>query len=335
MKELNKASGGPWDGNKVDEAYEEMLSNIFGAQAIQKFKKAYVGDYFDLLRDFETIKRTISTDTEGKMMFRIPASLKKCSETRKLTIEDLINKSQYRGQISWMSDKIRVEKVVARSLFDVAIGELTRHVELVLSDPQVTGINAILLVGGFGECELIKDSFEKKFRNKKLIVPADAGLAVLKGSVRFGHLPDIISLRVSRYTFGWSVMPEFDEKIHDKSKKVTHYGKPRCRDVFRALVQIGEEVPVGKEIRENGRPASCDQKSFTIEMYSSTEEQPKYVTDKGCTYLGKITVDLPDSDNIADKHFSVLLTFGRTELTVRVLLEKTNRTYETYVKYFE
>lgn len=98
LKELYKATGGAWGGIEVDKAYEQMLTNLVGVGALEKFKREHVGDYFDLLREFETKKRTITTDTTGKMTFRIPAALKECAESEDMIMEDLIEKSQYRAK---------------------------------------------------------------------------------------------------------------------------------------------------------------------------------------------------------------------------------------------
>ena len=52
LKELHKASGGPWGGNVVDNNYIQFYEKLFGQDTMNRFKKEEMIDYFDLLRDF-------------------------------------------------------------------------------------------------------------------------------------------------------------------------------------------------------------------------------------------------------------------------------------------
>jgi hypothetical protein len=42
----------------------------------------------------------------------------------------------------------------------------------------------------------------------------EAGLAVLKGAVLFGHQPKIVSRRIVRLTYGIQSWPEWDADLH-------------------------------------------------------------------------------------------------------------------------
>jgi hypothetical protein len=44
-------------------------------------------------------------------------------------------------------------------------------------------------------------SIKSFFPNYRVIVPEDVELAVLKGAVLFGHKPDYIVARITRYTY--------------------------------------------------------------------------------------------------------------------------------------
>jgi hypothetical protein len=51
---------------------------------------------------------------------------------------------------------------------------------------------------------------EEAFPSQRVIVPEDSGLSVLKGAVLFGHKPDFISSRISRFTYGVKVAEKYD-----------------------------------------------------------------------------------------------------------------------------
>lgn len=76
--------------------------------------------------------------------------------------------------------------------------ELLRH-------SSVKDVSSIIRVGGFAESPMLQAAITNAFKDKKkkdFIVPRDAGLAVLKGAVLFGHQPKTISARVCKYTYG-------------------------------------------------------------------------------------------------------------------------------------
>lgn len=329
LKEIHKATGGAWGGNEVDKAYLTFLTGIFGAQAMQEFKTTQMGDYFDVLRDFETKKRTITTEVDGKITIKVPASLKdsaeRYGETKKITGG---------GDVTLSGDKLRIRKTRIQALFNDPVHMIIVHMMNLFSDPQLADVNAILLVGGFGECELVKSAFRKTFPNNRLIIPSDAGLAVLKGAVRFGHLPNLVSVRVSRFAFGREVWPSFDEKQHDSSKKSVQLGKQICKEVFWKMVDVGDEIPIGKEIAQCGTAIDITQMFACIKIFSSESHNPRYVTSPGCKFLGSIKIQLPYGKKIEDKNHKIILIFGDTELKVRAITEKDNKSVETTIECF-
>lgn len=331
LKELHTANGGAWGGNEVDNSYLQMLRDIFGSRAMDTFIQQSTGDYFEILRDFETKKRTVTGSMEGKMTFKIPASLKDAVESDGRSIKDLVKGSAYKDKMEWSGDKIRVQKSVAIQLFEGPIKKLVRHMTDLFDEPQMADVDAILCVGGFGECELVKAAFEKEFGNKNLIIPADAGLAVLKGAVRFGLLPEIVTLRCARYTFGREIWPAFKAGEHDESKKAAVGESTVCKKVFLKMVNIGEEIQIGKTVTVDGSAVHDKQLTAAINVYSSETSDPKYVDEEGCSMLGKLVVNLPEGMK-KDKAHVIEFKFGETSIIVKVTIPKTNKTYETEIE---
>ncbi|KAH3788771.1 hypothetical protein DPMN_166919 [Dreissena polymorpha] len=77
------------------------------------------------------------------------------------------------------------------------------------------------MVGGYSESPLLAETMREKFPRLTIIVPTDAGLAVLKGAIIFGHLPTSISERVSKYTYGVSSCVPFDKDKHPIERLIT------------------------------------------------------------------------------------------------------------------
>lgn len=57
VRELYKATGGAWGGNKVNEAFIEYLCEMFSKEVIEKITQEYPDDWVDIMNEFEKIKR--------------------------------------------------------------------------------------------------------------------------------------------------------------------------------------------------------------------------------------------------------------------------------------
>jgi hypothetical protein len=334
LKEIHKASGGAWGGNEVDKCYLQLLENIVQSDAMAKFKREEMTDYFDLLREFETKKRSITRDNEGKITFKLPQSLCRLAELDGIKMATKIARLHNKTKCSWTGDKLRIEKVVAKGLFASPIEMLTGHVKKMFEQPEIQEIDAILLVGGFSECDLVTEAFEQSFPGKRLLIPKEAGLAVLRGAVRFGHHLDAFKTRIARFTIGAEKWPVFVEHDHDPARKIKRDGQEHCTDIFHKLIEIGEEIPIAMTHEEESHPAFASQVNSQIVLFSSTNRHVTYTTESGCEKLGSFRIDLPKSESISDKKYTIYYFFGDTEIHVRVKMKKTNEEFEKWIDCF-
>jgi hypothetical protein len=96
--------------------------------------------------------------------------------------------------------------------------------------------------------------------------------------------------------------------------------------VFATHVKKGQELVVGEaQSKQRYTPLEADQISLVFDVYTSTEEEPLYVTDVGCTYVGQLEVDVPDLSGGKDRGVFVQMIFGGTEVVVEARVEKTNK----------
>jgi molecular chaperone DnaK (HSP70) len=147
------------------------------------------------------------------------------------------------------------------------------------------------MVGGFSGCEILQKAVKDNFPDKKVIIPEDAGLAVVKGAVYFGHVPQAISRRSAAYTYGIQICPEFNEEIHPQSKKIIIGGKARCKDVFFICVKKGERITPGFS-KSQIFQVMYDQGEYECEMFISNNPDPKFTDDKGCKRVRVLKVPL-------------------------------------------
>ncbi|WAR26420.1 HS12A-like protein [Mya arenaria] len=325
LKEIHQPTGGPWGGTYVDANYLKFLEHIFGEKAITALKTEEMADFFDVIREFETKKVTFSKQTKGKFTFKISATTRKlCEKFTGQNLEQRICSLGYGDSVIVKGgDKLRVEPDIVRTWFDGTIYNLIGHVRSLLREPALRGVQTIVLVGGFGESTYVQERLRAEIPDKRMIFPPEAGLAVLKGAVRFGHNPAIIASRVMKYTYGVHVNMLYDEKIHSEDKKyLSKDGSWRVHNCFFVYVRVNEEIPVDHQITQGYTPTSY---ISTSPIYRTRAKNPVYVTDPGCELLGKLVTELPRDIPLSELANDTTFMFGGTELLVKKRVIKTGQ----------
>ncbi|XP_052779788.1 heat shock 70 kDa protein 12A-like isoform X2 [Mya arenaria] len=317
VKELYKASGGAWGGTKVDDSFEEFLACLTDKTVVNKFKEDHLDDYLDLLRRFEVKKRIIDPDKDSKVVMSMPlAFFTTVKELLNKDFKEIVDHSSYSEQVSLLGDKLKMDPAVARNFFKESIDSTVEHVKVVLQKRENRGVEAILMVGGFSESKMLNKAVKQAFPGLKMIVPNDAGLAVLKGAVMFGHEPLGITERISKYTYGIHSDDLFDSSKHPESAKFTDTeGVERCKNFFNKHVITGQSLKVGE--------AQAVVKYFTqathtstlpIVVYATKSKTPVLITDLGCRQVGECKI--PMTGTGADREVLVRMIFGGTEIDV-------------------
>ncbi|XP_060570709.1 heat shock 70 kDa protein 12B-like [Ruditapes philippinarum] len=324
LKELHKASGGDWGGTKVDEAYEAFLTSIVGPSIISTFKTKHLEDYIELCRNFEKDKRQISpTKRDGKVTMRVIPSLSKlCKDLAGLDFTELFLQSKFSSNSKVVGDKLRINAEVFAEFFKPTVSKIISHIADLLTKPAVQGCAAILMVGGFSESPMLQENVKSSFRNMNVIVPDDAGLAVLKGAVIFGHEPTTIIERICKYTYGYATSHRYNDRCNHPKGRVEkdRNGDLRCYDIFAIHVKAGQSVKVDEEQPESiGTLVTDDQTSFVVNVYASSSTNPRLTTEDGCSLIGKLTVPISDTSSGRKHEFGIRFIFGGTEIFVKVV----------------
>ncbi|KAK3580556.1 hypothetical protein CHS0354_009513 [Potamilus streckersoni] len=335
LKEIHKASGGAWGGTKVDEAYRQFLISIVGNPVFQKFVNKHMDDYLDINREFEIKKRKIDPSTDSNnsgtdhsnIVIRFPLALKEIFE--KETGEDLeaaIKQTTRSKQITLSRDKLKVDARIMKGFFEEATRNIVDHVKMLFSIPALRDVSEILLVGGFSESKMLQHAIQKEFIRKKIVVPHEAGMVVLKGAVVFGHDSGAISERIAKYTYGVSTRRDFIEGVHDERYKVVDDdGNVKCVNLFSKHVEIGQSIQYDESFKGGYHSPDTKATSFTVELYATLKENPTYVTDAGCYKVGEMKVDVDTKVLYKDREFIISLSFGDTEIHVKALEKSTGR----------
>jgi molecular chaperone DnaK (HSP70) len=86
-------------------------------------------------------------------------------------------------KITLWGDKLRFNADLMIKLFTPTIDSIITLMKNTLSNRSTNDLSTILMVGGFSECPLIQDAVQAAFPGKRIIIPEDAGMSVLKGAV--------------------------------------------------------------------------------------------------------------------------------------------------------
>ena len=308
--------------------YDDILrsSIVLAPTFFDKFKTENQEDYIDLLREFETKKRSIQAEKTGKETIKMPFCLTSMyeKETKKKISDRIAELKQFEGKVMFTNGKCRIDADIVKSWFDDSCKNMIRHVEKLFKDSRSKDCNTILLVGGFSESPMLQHALKTNFSDKRMIIPEEAGLVVLKGAVLYGHNPLTIVSRVAKCSYGIRVFRDFVEGKHPESKKVKVGKKFKCKDVFAKHVTKGQELVIGvAQSKERYIPLEADQISLVFDVYTSTEDEPLFITDEMSTHIGQLEVEVPDTTDGRNRGVIVSMIFGGTEVSVEGTVEKT------------
>lgn len=318
LKEICRASGNNCGGTSVVVQFFKMMENILGVETFKAFKQDNLDSYIDLSREFEIKKRNFQPDNTGYVTLLIPLTVLDlvCNTYLNLNFKKALENSEYGTVTTLLNDKLRIEVKTFRALFEPTIIGIVGLIAEIMKRSNADNDTQILLVGGFSGCNLVQRAIKATFPAHNIIVPYDSDVSVLKGAVIFGHQPNIISERISKYTYGFSKRKMFDQQKHDSSHLEIVDGKERCSRVFEPIIKRDEIVPVGKKITSTAKCKPDDDGLFTLCIYQTESENPVYTDEDGCSLLGTIHAQLP-SPSPSDK-IKVELIFGGTEISVKI-----------------
>lgn len=174
----------------IDKAFRDLLAAIVGNDIMDDFQHHNMLDYNDMLKRFELKRRLFQNDMKEKIILQVPASLIEMFEKAKgKRIKDhLLTKPEYNGKVYWVGDKLRIDPNIFKGLFRETFDKIASHLKSLFSRPEFKDVQNILMVGAFSESLSLQDFIIKTFLSKRIIIPQDASLSVLKGAVILGHV---------------------------------------------------------------------------------------------------------------------------------------------------
>ena len=300
-----------------------MSHRVIWGGHYEAVQRRSVDDFIDLLREFEMKKRKVCSGSQDPIVFKLSLSLLDChKESADENIATRIARMNLSEDIKIRKDKLHVSADIVRFWFKEPIDNTVSHIMSILSEPAMNDVGTVLLVGGFGDCQLAQEAIRKAVGSRTVLIPAEAGIAVLKGAVRFGHQPRLVTSRCMKYTYGFEVSHKFDSSKHPLERMIVDsYGDEVIVNFFNSVIKKGMSVKTGEEIKiEN----FCMPRkgNAILKIFASTEQDPEYTTDPSCRLVGTIDVGCALWETKQENMINIYFTFGDTELKACVEILK-------------
>lgn len=327
LRELYCSNGDAYGGTVVDTEFLKFLSDLFGEKVINYMTEHYYNRVLELRADFETKKRKFESDGVESIKIKIPTAAL-TDAVQNLNEEPIEVKAQkayekYGDQVQIKCDKLHIHPDIMANIFKKASLGVVDLIKKTHQEDELQEINTLLLVGGFSGSKYLQSMIREEIPGLRIIVPQDPSLAVLKGAVLFGLNPKIITERIARFSYGFSVMRAFIPGEDPEELKVSDGKQDYCAQVFRKLITKGDVLKVGDRF---GVPAghSCSKESLLekyfpifIDLYRSDQKDPKYTArGYGCECNGVVLM-MPPTTGWSEASIVIQeLVVGEAEFTV-------------------
>ena len=314
-------SGGLFGGIHVDKEFENLMNKAFGKDFISKFKEQFPNDWQIFMNRFETQKRAEEDVDNEEISIHLPYNfIKSCYHD--IGEDDTINeriRRFYREKVSVSSDYLNITMKTLDDLHRPIVSKISQHVKDLLSKQSLQDVKTMFLVGGFSEAQFLRKEFSISFSDKRILIPKDPQLAIIRGALGFAQDPTLLRARVMGKTYGVDTWCKFDPKIHPPGKREVRPHKVYCRDIFETLVKKGERIDIEETRTHTFKPTDPDSTKLSFRFYSTDQEDAEFITDPRVVSENvEISISTPDTTKGLNRQLRLDVKFGGTELKVQV-----------------
>ncbi|XP_063322814.1 heat shock 70 kDa protein 12A-like [Pelmatolapia mariae] len=305
LMELHKASGNDLGGQTVDRKFKEFLREIFSCGVWDEYEANFPSEVQKMMYEFVYFKQ-VDDDIQMSCPFNLGTLAQRRQE-----IEKFFESVQ---GASWDEGAIRISRERLRSFFAESLEGIKNSLGVILE--KHLNIEYILLVGGYAESQILHQHVIEQFGDQcKVLCPFRSQEAILRGAVMFGKSLGLVASRKSPFTYGVSVIEGFDDSKHKKEKKIIVDAGEFCCDIFKKVVEEGEDVGWNETRQHILFPADPFQMRATITFYCSESKDPKYVDDIGVQKVASFDVRMHASSGGMNRKVKLEIKFGFTEIT--------------------
>jgi len=333
LDEVAEGTGGAYGSTYVDQEFREYLAKKLTAPALDRYQEEDPIGWLELMANWERKKCDFDPATTAITYFEIPNRLYKIlSKDYPQVLKQLANEQD--GD----DEKVHLSKEAMQGIFAPILDGLVQKVKEQFTRLNERGCDIMYLVGGFSTSPVLRQRIQQEFNNRiKIVTPSEPGAAIVQGAASFGLNPESIRSRRSRLTYGCDTCLEFDENRDRNQKSKRQYFEEKSKwflcNRFHPFVLASESVDVNEVVTRSFYPMTADQKLITFTFYATRKQNARYVDESDIEELGQLDVDISSTVGTLDRPVLVSLNFGKTEIAVTAVDVKTNKTYNTNLRF--
>jgi len=263
IKAIHKVTGGPYGGIKVNEEFESLLEELFGAENLKRYQRKSPSDWLSLMNEFEGKKRGKRILDSGLMTnIRLPRSfVSLVKQSQSPAMERYGDKDVKLKSNEYLS----LSSGMMKKLFSTVVERIKEHLKKLHKKSQLSKVQIMLLVGGFAESALLQEEIKNEFSGRcKILIPNHASIAVVQGAVLFGKKPAKITQRIVSTTYGADCSRDFIYGLHTEEKKFVVDGTEMRNNIFECFVKENEVVKLGKKVKKTYHPLRADDRRLHV-----------------------------------------------------------------------
>lgn len=185
IKELYRPKGRIRESSRANEAFDQMMTEIFGECCFKQFKDKYKEDYIEMHWEFEAKTYKMKAENDTSMKITLPSSFFEVFDQE--SNRDMLRESRYAHKFRLRHYTFVMNADLFQDFFLEPVEMLLEQLRVLMMKNNLSDISLLLVVGAFSESPLIYEAIMNAFPEKMVIVPKDNDLAMLKGAVMFGH----------------------------------------------------------------------------------------------------------------------------------------------------
>ncbi|KAI8891030.1 actin-like ATPase domain-containing protein [Backusella circina FSU 941] len=293
----------------LDLNFEEYIMNVFRKNNIPLIASAIE----ELVQKFVTeVKPNFNyahDPANFSIEFALPSSLQISTDTLENTelFEDEILCIPYEDMCRFIFDPV----------VNQTVDLIAQHLEKLPEESRQ--VDAMLLVGGFGQSTYLLHKVQERFLNKYtqfVGVPPEGEMAVARGAVYFCLNPEMVNHRPSRHTYGLG----FNDVPEDKSKIVEKGFNGKDTIALRFLPFAERKVSIFEDLVKERKVYFNYPCHGEIHIFSSnTDTAPQYVTHAKQLWVLPLDFTKIQGKKKGEKvQITITMRIGRTLTSVEV-----------------
>ncbi|KAG0602466.1 hypothetical protein M758_10G016400 [Ceratodon purpureus] len=312
VREVTTSSGGLCGGTYVDTRYIEFLHRRIGP-SLQECINEHLVILSQLLQVWEHTKANFGESGSIGESTDITLPIKVITKWEEYNLRMGVPES-------CSIEELEISYQEMQSIFDPVIEQNVQLILRQLEQVPTGTVKVLVVVGGFAGSPYLMNCIRKRFAGMvpQIISPPDPGSAVCQGAVMLALNPDTILSRVCKKTYGIRSVEPFDMSLDPPSYRKEVDGQLKCNMRFSIFVRKGDKVDVNSCISKLRYPVYREQKSMKIELFSSSETDPRYAVGETVRREGVIVIDM-SKDMTLDKerYAKVSFYFGRSCMEIK------------------